>query len=78
MLSLNAKETIPALVRVEERGKRRAKVQESNNSKLLSLLIEMRDEMRRRDEQFREELRWRDNNQVEENKKREKNLATLL
>ena len=77
MLSPNAKETIPALVRVEERGKRRAK-QESNNSKLLSLLIKMRDEMRRRDEQFREELRWRGNNQVEENKKREKNLATLL
>ena len=78
VLFSNAEETIPALVRVEERGKRRAEVQENNNYEPLSLLTEMRDEMRIRDEHFREELRWRDNNQTEENKKREENLAALL
>ena len=72
MLFLNAKEIIPTLVRVEERGKRRAEVQENNNSELLYLLTEMRDEMRRRDEQFKEEIRWRDNNQAGENKKKKR------
>ena len=34
----NAKEIIPTLVRVEEKEKRRAEVQENNNSELLYLL----------------------------------------
>ena len=37
-----------------------AKEQESSTSGLFSLLTEMREEMKRRDEQFKEELRWRD------------------
>ena len=70
MLSLRAKEdTMPAHSR-EERGSRTAKGQESITSGLFSLLIEMREEMKRRDEQFREELRWRDEAMAVENKKK--------
>ena len=45
MLSPKAEETLPAQNRVEI-GKRRVEEQESNSSKLLSLLIEMREEMK--------------------------------
>ena len=61
-----------------ERGKRRAKKQESSNSELFSLLIEIREEMKMRDEQLKEELRWRGENQAVENRTREENLAALL
>ena len=50
VLSPSVEEITQALVRVEERGKRRVEVQESSNSELLSLLTKMRNEMRRRDE----------------------------
>ena len=53
------KYTIPAQSRAE-RGNRTAEEQESSTVTLFSLLIEMREEMKRRDEHFREELRWRD------------------
>ena len=52
--------------------------EESSNSELFSLLTEMREEMKRRDEQFREELRWRDKNLAVENKAREENLVAVL
>ena len=53
MLSPSVEETLHAQNLVE-RGKRRAKEQESSTS---TLLTKMRKEMKRRDEQFREELR---------------------
>ena len=77
MLSPSLEETLPAQNRAK-RGKRRAEEQESNTSKLFSLLIEMREEMKRRDEQFREELRWSDENMVVENRTREENVAVIL
>ena len=65
VLSLTiVEETTAPLVITKTRGKRRAEVQESSNSELLSLLTEMKKEMRRRDEQLRDELRWRDDNQA--------------
>ena len=77
MLSRNAEETLPAQNK-EERGKRRVEEQESNTSKIYSLLTKMREEMKRRDEQFREEPRWRDENLAAENRTREENLAVVL
>ena len=56
MLSSRAEETISAHNRAEKR-KRRTEEQESSNSELFSLLTEMREEMKRRDEQLKEELR---------------------
>ena len=56
VLSPNVEETLPTQNRAE-RGKRRAGEQESINFELFSLLTEMREKMKRRDEQFREELR---------------------
>ena len=73
VLSPSIEEKVPTQNRVE-----RGKEQESNNSELFSLLTEMREEMKRRDEQLQEELRWRDNNQAIEDKKREESLAALL
>ena len=61
-------EAAPALVRVEERGKRRATSEENSNSKWLTLMKEMR----QRDGQIREELRWWETHFDEELKKREK------
>ena len=76
MLSLKAKEdTLPTQSRAE-RGSMTAEGQESSTSGILSLLIEMREEIKRRDEQFREEIRWRDEAMTIENKKREGNLTT--
>ena len=64
MLSPKAEEdTIPAQSRAE-RGSRTAEGQESSTTTLFSLMTEMREEMKRRDEQFREELRWRDETMV--------------
>ena len=77
MLSPKVKETVPVHNRAE-RGERRAEEQESSNSELFSLLTEMREEMKRRDEKFREELRWRDENLAVENRTREENLVPLL
>ena len=53
MLSPKAEETMPAQ-NIAERGKERAEDQESDNSKLLSLLTKMREEMKRRDKQLQE------------------------
>ena len=39
---------------------------------------EMRDEMKRRDDQLREELRWRDNHQYEQSKKKGDELIVDL
>ena len=52
MISSSAKETVPAQ-NIAKRGKRIAEEQESNNFELFSLLTEMREEMKRRDEQLR-------------------------
>ena len=61
-----------------EKGKNRVEEQESIAVELLSLLTEMREDMKRIDEQFREELRWRDEILVAENKRIEENLTTVL
>ena len=61
MISPAAHQGTPAPTRAEERGKQRATTEESNIFELLSLLKEMKAEMRERDKQIREELRWRDN-----------------
>ena len=53
MPSPSAEETVHAQNKAE-REKRRAKEQESGNSKMFSLLTEMREEMKRRDEQLKE------------------------
>ena len=50
MLSPTAKETISPPLRIENKGKQRAGAKESSNSKLLSLLKEIREEMKGRDE----------------------------
>ena len=60
MLSPRAKEDIIPAQNKAERGNKIAEEQESSTSGLFFLLTEMREEMKRRDEQFREELRWRD------------------
>ena len=49
MLSSSAKEIVPAQ-NIAKRGKRIAEEQESNNFELFSLLTEMREEMKRKDE----------------------------
>ena len=58
--------------------KNRATIEASSNSKLLTLLKEMKEEMRKRHEQIREELRWRDNHLEDQIKKRENTLAAAL
>ena len=70
-------EEMPTHNRVE-RGQKRAEKQESNTTKLLSLLTKMREDMKRREDQFKEELRWRDKILAADNKRREENLATAL
>ena len=60
------------------KGKKRAETEESNTSKLLNLLMEMKAEMKERDEQIREELRWSDNHLEDQIKKRENNLVAAL
>ena len=77
MLSPSAEEIVLAHNRAEQ-GKRKAEVQKSSNSELFPLLIDMREEMKRRDEQLKEELRWRDNNHAIEDKKRKERMAALL
>ena len=78
MLSPKAEEdTIPTQSRVE-RGSRTTEGKESSTSALFSLLTEMREEMKRRDEKFKEELRWRDEVIATKNKKREENIAEEL
>ena len=56
MLSPRDEETMPTQNKVEK-GKKRAEEKESSNSELLSLLTEMREEMKIRDDQLKEELR---------------------
>ena len=46
--------------KADERGKQRAENDESSHSELLTLMREMKNKMKERDEQLREELRWRD------------------
>ena len=77
VLSSSSEETVPAQNR-EEKGKRKIKEQESSNSELFSLLTEIGEEMKMRDEQLKEELRWRDENRAVENRTREENLAAFL
>ena len=60
------------------KGKRRATNKESSNSKLLTLVKEINEEIRERDEHIREELRWRDNHLEDQIKKRENLLTTAL
>ena len=67
MISPSAEETLPTKNR-EEIGKTRAKEQDSNTFELFSLLTEIREKMKRRDEQFKEELRSRDKNMAAKNK----------
>ena len=78
MLYPTTEEVAPTQIRAENRGKQITEAEKSNNSELLKLIKEMRDEMRGRDEQLWEELRWRDNHLDEENKKRENNLTVAL
>ena len=78
MLSSTADQATPAPTRVEERGKQRAETKANNNSKLRTLLKEMKEEMREMDEQVREELRWKDNHIKDQIKKRENSLAVAL
>ena len=70
VLSLRAEEDTMLAQSIAKRGSRTAEGEESSTSGLFSLLTEMREEMKRRDEQFREELRWRDETLAEENKRR--------
>ena len=70
MLSSNAEETLPAQDKAE-RGNKRVEEQESSTSESFSFVIKMREEIKRRDEQFREELRWRDENLATKNRTRE-------
>ena len=63
---------------IVERESRTTEGQENRTSGLFSLSIEMREEMKRRYEQFGEELRWRDETLAAENKMREENLAVML
>ena len=77
MLSPRAEEIVYAHNKAE-RGKKRAEDQESSNSELFSLLIEMSEEMKKRDEQFKEEQRWRDEILAVKNKTREENLVALI
>ena len=55
MLSPVGEEEMAAQNRAE-RGQKRGEEQESKASELLSLLTDMREYMKRRDEQFKEEL----------------------
>ena len=57
MLSPRAKKIMSSHNRAEKR-KRSAEEQESSNSELFSLLTEIREGMKRRDEKLKEELRW--------------------
>ena len=78
MLSPTADQGTPTPTKSEERGKQNAATEENNTSKLLSLLKEMKEEMRGMDAQMREELRWRDMYLEDQIKKRENTLAAAL
>ena len=75
VLSPKAEEDIMTAQNKAERGIRTIEKQESNTSALFSLLTEMREEMKRRDQQFKEELRWRDKTLAA---KKKKNLTAVL
>ena len=64
MLSLTTEKATLAPVRAESGGKQKAQAKGRKNYELLILLKEMKNEMKRNDEQLREELRWRDNHQA--------------
>ena len=78
MLSHRAEEDTMHAQSKAERGNKTSEEQKSSTSRLFSLLTEMREEMKGRDEQFREELRWRDETLAIENKRIEENLAAVL
>ena len=61
VLSPTTDQATPTPARVEERGKQMTETEANNNSELLTLLKEMKEERRERDGQVREELKWRDN-----------------
>ena len=73
MLSPNVDQGTLALTRAKERGKQRAENKESSASKLLILLKEMKEEMRKM-----EELRWRDNHLEDQIKEREHSSSNPL
>ena len=58
--------------------KKRATNEESNKSKLLALLKEIKEEIKERDDHIREELRWRDTHLEEQINKRKDNLVEAL
>ena len=70
MLPPTADQGTSAPTRAKGRGQQRAKIEESSTSELLSLLKEMKSEMKEGDEQIRKELRWRDNHLEDQIKKK--------
>ena len=68
----------PAPTRAEGRGKQRAETKKSSAFELLSLLKEMKSEMKERDEQIRDKLKWRDKHLEDQIRKRENALAVAL
>ena len=78
MLFLTTNQGTLNLTRAEGRSKQRVEAEESNASELLSLLKEMKAEMKERGEQIREELKWRDNHLEDQIKKRENTLTAAL
>ena len=78
VLSPTIEEAALAPIRAEEKGKRRVEAKENYNTEMLSLLKEMREELKQRDEQLKEELRWRDTHIEEKLKNKEDNLTATL
>ena len=78
MLTPTTNQGTPTQTGAEERGKQRAATEESNTSKLLVLLNEMKEKMKERDEKLREELRWRDIHVEEKIRKKEETLIVAL
>ena len=60
------------------KGKKRATTNDSNNSELLAMLEEMKEELKERDGKIREELRWIDNYLEDQIKKKENTLVATL
>ena len=69
MLFPIADQATPTPTRAKERGKQRDENEASSHSEMLTLLKEMKEKMRERDEQVREKLRWRDNHLEDQIKK---------
>ena len=60
------------------KGKKRATIEDTSNSELLSMLKDMREDLEERDEKIREELRLRDEHLEDQINKREDALTTAL